>query len=66
MKTVRKSIKRLTKESAKKAMENHIIKMLEKGWKIEQEFSGESFLQFEFITYFLKQQKMKGVKNEKY
>ena len=54
MKTIRKSIKRITKESAYKAMEKHISKMLAKGWKIEQEFSGESFLHYECITYFSK------------
>jgi hypothetical protein len=54
MKTIRKSIKRITKESAYKAMEKHISKMLAKGWKIEQEFSGESFLHYEYITYFSK------------
>ena len=54
MKTIRKSIKRMTKESAYKAMEKHISKMLEKGWKIDQEFAGESFLHYECITYFSK------------
>jgi len=28
--------------------------MLEKGWKIDQEFAGESFLHYECITYFSK------------
>tara|TARA_R110000823_G_scaffold234047_9_gene360330 strand:+ start:1079 stop:1243 length:165 start_codon:yes stop_codon:yes gene_type:complete len=54
MKTIRKSIKRMTKESAYKAMEKHISKMLEKGWRIDQEFAGESFLHYECITYFSK------------
>ena len=48
----------MTAESAYKAMEKHISKMLGKGWKIDQEFAGESFLSYECITYFYKEKQV--------
>jgi len=58
MKTIKKTIKRMTAESAYKAMEKHTNKMLKKGWKIDKEFAGESFLSYECITYFYKEKQV--------
>jgi hypothetical protein len=50
--TVKKSIKRRSKISAQRAMLVHIKKMKARGWKVGQEYEGESFLSYECITYF--------------
>jgi hypothetical protein len=54
MRSVRKSIRRATKESAVKSMNNHIEKMTSKGWKIDQEFVGASGCSYTYTTYFYK------------
>lgn len=54
--TARKSIKRSTKEAARKAMAAHVAKMASKGWVVDQEFEGDAFLLFECVTYFRKSQ----------
>ena len=46
----RKSIKRMTQESARRAMAAHVARMVAKGWKVAQEFEGDAGLMFECIT----------------
>jgi hypothetical protein len=50
----RKTIKRMTKEAARRAMAKHVEAMTAKGWKVTQEFEGEAGIMFECITYFAK------------
>ncbi len=54
MRHASKTIKRATQLSAEKAMNAHIDKMIDKGWKVDHEFSGNAYLQYEYITWFFK------------
>ncbi len=55
MREVRKAIKKVSKESAEKAMERHVEKMARKGWRLRYEqFGGNAGPMYEVISYFVK------------
>lgn len=54
MKSARKVIRRKTPAACEKAAQAHIKRMEEKGWKLSEQFFGNSYLTDEMILYFFK------------